>query len=149
MSTLAHGPAMSSTGKRRRWLLAVLAILALAMTTLGTTASPAEAATKKICAPSGKCKTVNTSSKNYCKPGASCRKEMFRKYTGYCSSSTGCITYKGKNYIYVGGPKLTSAQKNAARKCAASLGFAALTAPTTGGSSVFLIGLSITAWGCT
>ena len=40
--------------------------------------------------------------------------------------SPACVSYKGQNYRFVGGPKVTEKQKSQARKCAASLGVSGL-----------------------
>ncbi|MGW5125982.1 hypothetical protein ACWEQ7_18345 [Streptomyces sp. NPDC004069] len=127
--------------------MALLSIFAVAAMTLGM-ASPASAATKKVCAPK-KCVAVDTSNrKKYCNPGSGCGKNWYREYSGYCSSSVGCVSYNGKNYLFVGGPNLTNQQKRAAASCAAALGWCVFTAASSGGTLIFLGGVAITAWGC-
>ncbi|MFJ9638744.1 hypothetical protein [Streptomyces sp. NPDC101178] len=121
-----------------------LAVLPLSM----ATAPPAEAASKRVCAPSGKCVTT----KKYCPPGSKCGKKVFREVpkTQYCSSSVGCFTYKGKNYRYIAGPSLTSKQQQQVWKCASSLGVTGLgAAVATGPVGVTILGVAVSLWGCT
>lgn len=104
------------------------------------------AAPRRVCAPSGKCVTTN----NYCFPGDGCGKHAYREARPgqYCSSSVGCVSYRGKNYFYVGGPSMTAAQRTQALKCMASLGVAGLGFIGTGPGGVTILGVVVSIWGC-
>ncbi len=143
--------AAAAKAPRHRWVIALLAVLAALMVTVGQ-ATPADAAsTKRVCAPSGKCVTVKKS--EYCYPAKEgCGRQMYREARPgeYCSPSVGCVTYEGKNYFYTGGPKPTEAQKTLARKCGASLGVSWLGALGFGGGpvGVTVLGVAVALWGC-
>lgn len=135
----------------RRWAIAMFAVLAAVFVTVGQATPASAATTKRVCAPSGKCVTVKKS--QYCYPAKQgCGKTMYREARPgeYCSSSVGCVTYKGKNYFFTGGPKVTAAQQTQARKCAASLGVTWLGALGIGGGpvGVTVLGVAVTLWGC-
>lgn len=145
---IANGAAVKMP--HRRWVIAMFAILAALFVTVGQASPAAAATTKRVCAPSGKCVKVKTS--QYCYPGKKgCGKAMYREARPgeYCSSSVGCVTYKGKNYFYTGGPKLTDAQKLSSQKCAASLGVTWLGAIAGGGPvGITILGVAVSLWGC-
>lgn len=103
------------------------------------------AATRKVCTPK-KCVTVAAS--KYCYPDSGCGQRLYKDAgTGYCSSSTGCFTYKGKNYRYTG-YSATPAQHLAAQKCAAGLGVTWLGAIAGGPAGITILGVAISLWGC-
>lgn len=99
----------------------------------------------RVCPPKGKC--VAIPSNKYCWPGSGCGAKLYKvaKPGAYCSSSTGCIRYKGQNYYYVG-YKATKAQLAAARKCAATLGFAWVTAAAGGPVGLTIAGVPLALW---
>ncbi|MBC9729553.1 hypothetical protein [Streptomyces sp. TRM68367] len=146
---IANGAAIRL--RDRRWAIALLALLAALTLTVGQATTANAASTKRVCAPSGKCVKVKKS--QYCYPAKQgCGKTMYREARPgeYCSSSVGCVTYKGKNYFYTGGPKLTAKQKTQAQKCAASLGVSWLGALGIGGgpAGVTVLGVAVALWGC-
>ncbi|MDN3023210.1 hypothetical protein [Streptomyces sp. S.PB5] len=143
---LAHGTAVRMP--LRRCAIAVFAILAALFVTVGQAIPASAATTKRVCAPR-KCVKVKTS--QYCYPSKGCGKAMYREARPgeYCSSSVGCVTYEGKNYFYVGGSKLTEAQKTQTRKCAASLGVTWLGALGSGPVGLTVLGVAVSLWGCT
>ncbi|MGW8378492.1 hypothetical protein [Streptomyces sp. ODS28] len=125
----------------------VLALLFAAFL-VAAQAGPAEAAaTKKVCAPK---KCVKVKKSKYCYPGDGCGKRAYKRLpdTEYCSPSVGCVSYKGKNYRFVGGPKMTPKQQDQARKCAAGLGVAGLGFIGTGPTGITVLGAVVSAWGC-
>ncbi|MFI7341786.1 hypothetical protein ACIBUY_28065 [Streptomyces sp. NPDC050085] len=148
MGSNVHAVGAPSAKGRRKWLLALGSIFALFAMTLALS-TPAEAATKKVCAPK-KCVKVDTNNKKkYCNPGSGCGKKLYRQHSGYCSSSMGCVSYKGKNYVYVGGPALTSKQRQQVAKCAVGLGWTVFSSASTAGTAMFVGGVAVAAWGCT
>lgn len=126
------------------------AVLVLGMNVAGAAEAEAAVATTKICAPK-KCITVPSS--KVCTPAKGC-KQAYREVprSQWCSSSWGCFTYKGRNYVFVGGKKPTAAQLAATQKCLASLGVTYLgaisTAPSTFGGSLVALGVVVSLWGC-
>ncbi|NLU70158.1 hypothetical protein [Streptomyces sp. HNM0574] len=127
--------------------LAALALV-LAMFLTAAQASPAQAATtKKVCAPK---KCVKVKKSKVCYPGDGCGKRAYKPWPAgsYCSPSVGCVSYKGKNYRFVGGPKMTPKQQDQARKCAASLGVSGLGFIGTGPLGVTILGVVVSVWGC-
>lgn len=118
---------------------------AVAMTAASQNTAAA-AAPRRVCAPSGKCVTTN----NYCYPGEGCGRFAYRAARAgeYCSSSVGCVTYRGKNYFYVGGPVMTPAQRTQALKCAASLAVSGLGFIGSGPGGVTILGVIVSIWGC-
>ncbi|WP_330317593.1 hypothetical protein [Streptomyces platensis] len=137
----------SGTSALRRWLMATLSIFAAVMMAVAL-ASPAEAASRKVCAPK---KCVKVPASKYCYPGKGCGKRVYRdaRPGEYCSSSVGCVSYKGKNYFYIGGPKLTDKQQLQVQKCASSLGVTWLGAAGTGPVGLTILGAAVSLWGCT
>ncbi|MDK1473747.1 hypothetical protein QNO07_09990 [Streptomyces sp. 549] len=126
------------------------AALAFLLATILTAAqsSPAQAAAmKKVCAPK---KCVKVKKSRICYPGDGCGKRAYRELpaTTYCSSSVGCVSYKGKKYRFVGGTKMTPEQQTQAQKCAAGLGVAGLGFIGAGPTGVTILGVVVSAWGC-
>lgn len=141
---------VSGGSRTRARLIAVFAALAFIVASLtgiapGTPAAEA-ASYRNVCAPSGKCVWVETS--KYCPPGSACGTQVYKQYTGYCSQSWGCFSYKGRNYVYVGGPVPTAAQRGKITQCAANLGFAWLTGVAGGPVGFTIGGVSLALWGC-
>lgn len=130
-------------------LLSVM-VLALGLSVGGPASASHAVPMTKVCAPK-KCITVPSS--KVCTPAKGC-KSAYREWPvgQYCAPSVGCFTYKGKNYSYVGGPKATAAEKLATQKCLASLGVTYLgaisTAPSTFGTSLVVLGVAVSLWGC-
>lgn len=87
---------------------------------LGVAPAAQAAEPTRVCAPNGRCVTTT----EVCRPGESCSRELFREVPTreYCAASVGCSPWQGRNYRYVGGDAATHAQREAAMKCAASLG---------------------------
>jgi hypothetical protein len=131
-------------GKRS---IAALTLLLATFLAVAQTSPAQAAATKKVCAPK---KCVKVKKSRYCYPGDKCGKRVYRKLRNgeYCSPSVGCVTYKGQDYKYIGGPKMTAKQRSQARKCAASLGVSGLGFIGAGPTGVTILGVVVSAWGC-
>jgi hypothetical protein len=109
--------------------------------------SAAEATTlTRVCAPNGHC-VVTT---RYCPPGSACGAQTYRLAGTYeyCSSSVGCVYWKGRNYFYLSGPKPTAAQQLKIQQCAAGLGFTWLTTVAGGPVGFTIAGVALGIWGC-
>ncbi len=138
-----------TTGRsKRHWLsliLVVLLVLVGGLVAPVVMAAPAEAATTRVCSPSGKC--VNATI--YCPPGSSCGSAIYRKANPgeYCSSSVGCFTWNGTNYFAIGA-RPTGAQDIATKKCVSSLGYVWLTAIAGTPWGWTVGGVLIAVWGC-
>lgn len=92
-------------------------------------------------------KCVAVPKSKICTVGSGCGKAIYKEYKGYCSSSVGCFTYKGKNYVYTGF-KPTAAQLSQARKCAAGIGVTWLGAIAGGPIGVTILGVPVALWSC-
>jgi hypothetical protein len=111
---------------------------------VGATTSRASqsAAQMRVCAPK-KCITVMTT--QYCarsKPG--CVKGEWIPWNQYCSSSYGCVTIDGKNYIWSGS---SMPKGKVPTSCTVGLGFS-MAAFYAGPGGWAAAGVLISAWGC-
>lgn len=132
---------------RRQLLLSVMGVLVILVIALLAAPAPAANASVRVCAPN-KCVTVPSQ----CLPTNGCGSSLYRPTNPgeYCAPSVGCVTFGGRNWIYIGGPAATPEQRLAATKCAASLGIAVLSGVSGGGPvGVAILGVGITVWGCT
>lgn len=129
---------------RKPWPMLLIAGMISLILIFAQTA-PAEAATRTVCAPN---RCVTTS--QYCYPTSGCGSRLYREVpsTEYCSSSTGCFRWNGKNYRYIGGNTLTAAQRTAVQQCAAGLGVTWLGAIAGGPTGITILGVAVTLWGC-
>ncbi|MGP5389809.1 hypothetical protein [Glutamicibacter arilaitensis] len=92
-------------------------------------------------------KCVSVPKSKVCTVGSGCGKAIYKEYKGYCSSSVGCFTYKGKNYVYTGF-KPSAAQLSQARKCAAGIGVTWLGAIAGGPIGITILGVPVALWSC-
>lgn len=132
-------------GSAKKSFLAFVLLLTLLVSFLGF--SPAQAAPQRVCAPNNKC----VSAPKVCKPDDGCGKNLYQEVpsTDYCSPSTGCFNWQGKNYRYIGGPALSPADQDKMQKCAASLGVTWLGAVAEGPIGITILGVAVSLWGCT
>lgn len=100
----------------------------------------------KVCTPA-KCITILAS--KYCPVSrGGCGSYVYTPYSGWCSSSIGCATINGSNYLVSQSVSPTAKQTSAASACAASLGLTVAAAAAGGPLGWTIAGVAVTVWGC-